>query len=165
MDSFDERVLAALKDGKPRVFSARATSEERVVSLSDFKEKYGDAIMTDKELANCFRYLTRLIPEIGSYVTEKQSIVLKVRPSLSRIKEKIEEMESVTDEEFKTKLIRGEKSSPRRVKSVKKPKTSEGPSLEKWIKKDSRLGNSGLCGTFADISDQVLQRFSLSAQF
>lgn len=147
------------------IVSKNLTSEERVVSLSDFKEKYGDAIMTDKELANCFRYLTRLIPEIGSYVAEKQSIVLRVRPPLSRIKEKIEEMESVTDEEFKTKLVRGEKPSPRRVRSAKKPKPSEGPSLEKWIQKDNSLGNLDLCGTFTDISDQILRRCPLSAQF
>ena len=147
------------------IVSKNLTSEERVVSLSDFKEKYGDAIMTNKELANCFRYLTRLIPEIGSYVTEKQCIILKAKPPLSRIKEKIEEMENVTDEEFKTKLAKGEKPSSRRARSAKKPKQFEGASLEKWIKKNDNLGKLGFYGTFIDISDEVLQRFSLFAQF
>jgi hypothetical protein len=147
------------------VVSKSLSPEERVVSLSDFKEKYGDAIMTDKELANCFRYLTRLIPEIGSYATEKQSIVLRARPPLVRIKEKIEEMESVTDEEFKTKLARGEKPSSRRVRSAKKLKPSKSTSLEKWIKRDGSLGDLCFCNIYTDISDEMLYRFSLFPRF
>ena len=143
------------------IVSKNLSSEERIVSLSDFKEKYSDAIMTDKQLANCFRYLTRLVPEIGGYVTEKQSIVLRARPPLIRIKEKIEEMESVTDEEFKTKLARVEKPSSRRTRSVKKPKPSKGPSLERWMKKDNNLGSSSFQDLFADVSEEILHRFSL----
>lgn len=143
------------------IASKNLSSEERIVSLSDFKEKYGDATMTDKELANCFRYLTRLVPEIGSYVTERQSIALRARPSLTRIREKIEEMESVTDEEFKTKLARVEKPSSRRIRSVKTPSPSKGPSLERWMKKDNNLGSSGFQDPFADVPEEMLHRFSL----
>jgi hypothetical protein len=145
------------------IVSKSLTSEERVVSLSDFKEKYGDAIMTDKELANCFRYLTKLIPEIGNYVTEKKCIVLKAKPPLSRIKDKIEDMENVTDEEFKTKMIRREKLPSRRIRSVKKPKPFKGASLEDWIKKNSSSINYSFYT--ADISEEVSELFSFSTQF
>jgi hypothetical protein len=145
------------------IVSKNLTSEERAVTISDFKEKYGDAVMTDKELVKCFRYLTRIIPEIGQYVTEKQCIVLKAKPQLSRIKAKIEEMENVTDEEFKTRLLRGEKPSSRRTRTAKKPKPFEGQSLEKWFKKNSGIGGPDLYRPFADISDEVLQRFSFFA--
>lgn len=147
------------------IVSKSLTNEERVVSLSDFKERYGDAVMTDKELANCFRYLTRLIPEIGSYVTEKKCIVLRTKPPLSRIKDKIENMESVTDEEFKTKLVKREKPLSRRVRRVKKPKPFKDTSLEEWIKKNGNSRNPSFYFAYVDISDAVSGCFSSSPQF
>ena len=119
------------------IVSKSLTEEERLVSIAAFKNKYGDAIMTDKELANCFRYLTRLIPEIGKYVSGKRSIVLRARPDLSRIKAKIEALEHLPDEEFKVELGKAEKGlSVRSNRSSKKPLPFKG-SLEPWIKKDS----------------------------
>jgi hypothetical protein len=164
--SYSQRVARIGRRIFSFIVSKSLTSEERVVSLSDFKEKFGDAIMTDKELANCFRYLTRLIPEIGSYITEKQHIVLRANPPLSRIKAKIEDMESVTDEEFKTKLITREKAPSRRVRGVKKPKSFKGvPPLEKWLKKNSSSINRSSYDVYTDISSEGSERFSLSTQF
>jgi hypothetical protein len=117
------------------IVSKSLTDEERTVSIADFKDKYGDAIMTDKELANCFRYLTRFIPEIGEYVTAKRSIILKAKPALDRIKGKIEALENVPDEDFKVELSRiDEATKVGRIRSAKKPKPFKG-SLEPWIKK------------------------------
>jgi hypothetical protein len=121
--------------------------------------------MSDKELANCFRYLTRLIPEIGSYITEKRCIALRAKPPLSRIKDKIENMENVTDEEFKTKLVKREKPPSRRVRRVKKPKPFKDASLEEWIKKNGKSRNSSLYFAYVDISDAVSECFSSSPQF
>jgi hypothetical protein len=113
------------------------TEEERVVSVALFKNKFGDAIMTDKELVNCFRYLTKLIPEIGLYVTEKRCIVLKARPDLSKIKHKIEELENVPDEEFKVKLSKiGKRSRIGENRSTRKPVPFKG-SLEPWMHKQA----------------------------
>jgi uncharacterized coiled-coil protein SlyX len=123
------------------IVSKSLTDEERVVSIADFKDKYGDAIMTDKELANCFRYLTRVIPEIGKYVTAQRSIVLKARPALNRIKAKIETLENVPDEDFKVELSKIEKTKFGKNRSAKKPKPFKG-SLEPWIKKDNIIRNS-----------------------
>lgn len=124
------------------IVSKSLTEEERVVSLADFKNKFGDAIMADKELANCFRYLTKLIPEIGKYVTERRCIVLKARPDLSKIKNKIEALENVPDEEFKVELSRMEKGTRTRGgKGIKKPVPFKG-SLEPWIKKQSSNASS-----------------------
>lgn len=146
------------------IVSKSLTDEERVVSLTDFKEKYGDAIMADKELANCFRYLTRLIPEIGNYVTERKSIVLKARPALSRIKGKIEALENVTDEEFKVELSKKEKwASMRGARGIKKPKPFKG-SLERWIKKDDIAKNLGFSEICTNVSDHMFHEFSLLGQ-
>jgi hypothetical protein len=116
------------------VVSKSLAAEERIVSISDFKEKWGDAIISDKELANCFRYLTRLIPEIGDYETRRRSIFLKPKPPLSKIKEKIEDLESMTDEDFKIMLSRKERPPSVMVSGRKKLKPFKG-SLEPWLKK------------------------------
>lgn len=125
-----------------RVFSFMVskslTEEERIVSVTDFKNKFGDAIMTEKELVNCFRYLTKFIPEIGWYVTEKRCIVLKARPDLSKIKNKIVALENVADEEFKVELSKTDRRVRLgRSKTTKKPIPFKG-SLEPWIKKQCR---------------------------
>lgn len=124
-----------------RVFSFMVSKslaeEERVVSVADFKNKFGDAIMTEKELINCFRYLTKLIPEIGWYVTEKRCIVLKARPDLSKIKNKIEALENVPDEEFKVELSKRDRRIRLKGNNItRKPVPFKG-SLEPWIKKQS----------------------------
>jgi hypothetical protein len=117
------------------IASKSLTEEEKIVSITDFKNRFGDAIITDKELANCFRYLTRLVPEIGRYVTQKRHIILTARPDLSKIKNRIEALENIPDEEFKVELGKAEKGIPVGRNKAKKPAPFKG-SLEPWIKKE-----------------------------
>lgn len=115
------------------------TEEERTISVEDFKTKHLDAIITDKELKRCFRYLTVLIPEIGGYSSQGQ-IILKKRPSLDKIKAKLENIQKMSVKEFKVGLMRVARRRLPRIAKIKKPKTVKY-SLDKWLKKGNVLGN------------------------
>jgi len=142
------------------IVSKSLAAEERIVSLSDFKEKWGDAIISDKELANCFRYLTRLIPEIGDYETGKRSIVLKPKPPLSKIKEKIEGLENMTDEDFKIMLSRKERPTSIMVSGKKKLKPFKG-SLEPWLKKGDIATSLDFFEVTSELPDNMVHRVFL----
>ena len=110
------------------------TEEERKVTAEDFKHRYVDALMTNRELVRCFRYLTMLVPQIGYYDTEKQQILLAKRPSLRKVKSRLQEIQSMTEETFKVELARiGKKEI--RIISTKRPKAAQKTTLERWLNK------------------------------
>lgn len=115
------------------------TEEERTISVEGFKTKHLDAIITDKELRRCFRYLTTLIPEIGEYSSQGQ-IILKKRPSLDKIKAKLENIQKMSVEELKVELTGVARRRLPRIAKIKKPKIVKYP-LDKWLKKENVLGN------------------------
>lgn len=135
--SYGQRVARIGRRILSFIASKSIDKEERVVSITDFKNRYGDAIITDKELVNCFRYLTRLVPEIGKYVTSKRSIRLNSRPDLSKIKDRIEALENIPDQEFKVELSRADKGISVGGSKAKRPIPFKG-SLDPWIKKEDQ---------------------------
>ena len=136
--SYGQRVARIGRRILSFIASKSLDKEERVVSITDFKNRYGDAIITDKELVNCFRYLTRLVPEIGKYVTSKKSIRLNSRPDLTKIKDRIEALENIPDQEFKLELSRADNGINIGRTRAKRPKPFKG-SLEPWLKKDDQF--------------------------
>ena len=105
------------------VASSYLTEGERIVTLQDFRQRHADAIMTDKELKKCLRYLLKLIPEIGEYNSATGEVVLAKRPSLDKIKTKLENIGSMTNEEIKVELARiGGKITVRGAKPPKPPR-------------------------------------------
>lgn len=116
------------------------TKEQRTISVDDFKTKHLDAIITNKELKRCFKYLTMMIPEIGEISSEGQ-MILRKRPPLDKIKVKLEMIQKMNVEEFKVELWKISKKRLPKVPEVKKPKAVKYP-LDKWIKKENTLKNS-----------------------
>jgi len=112
--------------------STYLTEQERTISINNFKEKHLDAIISDHELKKCFRYLITLAPEIGQYSSATSEIALNKRPSLNKIKTRLETIQKMTDVDFKTELAKLGKKIPRF--KIKKPKP-EKYTLEPWLKK------------------------------
>jgi hypothetical protein len=111
--------------------SVYLTEKERIVTIQDFRERHPDAIMTDSELKRCLRYLMTLIPEIGEYNNATGELVIAKRPSLDKIKTKLEKMQEMTEEEIKVALARIGKER-RGLVSAKRPKPQK-TKLDKWL--------------------------------
>lgn len=118
------------------------TEEERKVTAEDFRRRHVDALMTNKELVKCFRYLTTLIPQIGYYDIRKQQIVLTKRPSFKKIKSRLQEIQLMTEENFKVELARISKRKTGII-STTRPKVTQKATLEKWFDK-SMVSDSSL---------------------
>jgi len=121
-----------------RIFAFMAsnyiTEEERIITTEDFRERYPDAIMTDRELKRCLRYLMMLIPEIGRFSSSTGEIVLAKKPPLDRIKAKLENIQKMTEEDIKSELFRiSERLGGVRVKRKAPQKTI----LDKWLPEKS----------------------------
>lgn len=107
------------------------TEKERIVTLQDFRDRYPDAIMTDRELKKCLRYLLKLVPEIGEYNSATGELILGKKPSLDKIKTKLENMQKKTEEEIKVELARiGKKLG---VVTVRKPRVKQKTKITKWL--------------------------------
>ena len=109
------------------------TEKERIVTLQDFRYRYPDAIMTENELKKCLRYLLKLVPEIGEYNSATGELVLAKRPSLDKIKTKLENIQKKTEEEIKVELARISKKI--RVGKVKLPKARQKTKITEWFPK------------------------------
>ena len=108
------------------------TEKERIVTLQDFRDRYPDAIMTEKELKRCLRYLLKLVPEIGKYNSATGELVLAKRPSLDKIKAKLEKVQEMSEEELKVELARiGKKPGVK----FKRPKVKQKTKISKWFPK------------------------------
>lgn len=107
------------------------TEQERIITTEAFRERHPDAIMTDRELKKCLRYLTKLVPEIGQYNSTTGEILLARRPRLDKIKAKLESIQAMTEEDLKVELSRIGKKEKGIVtlKSLKPQKTT----LERWL--------------------------------
>lgn len=116
------------------VATAYLTEEERKVTTEDFRSKHVDALMTNKELVRCFKYLTMLIPQIGNYDHAKQQILLAKRPPVYKIKSKLREIQSMSEENFKVELAKIGKKEPGIIRS-KRPKTTQKTKLVEWMNK------------------------------
>ena len=112
--------------------SVYLTEEERIVTIQDFREKYPDAIMPDGELKKCLRYLMSLVPEIGEYNTATGELILAKRPSLDKIKVKLEEIQKMTEEDIKVELAKISKKVG--AVTVKRPKPQK-TKLDEWLEK------------------------------
>jgi hypothetical protein len=118
------------------------TEKERIVTLQDFRDRYPDTIMTDGELKKCLRYLLKLVPEIGEYNSATGELILAKRPSLDKIKTKLESMQEKTEQEIKIELARIGKK-PGVVKS-KKPKVKQKTKITKWFPEKASSESSSL---------------------
>ena len=121
--------------------AAYLTEEERKVTLQDFRRRNADALMTDKELTRCFRYLITLIPQIGHYENKNQQILLAKRPSVNKVKSKLVAIQSMSEESFKLELARIGKKNVSIVLG-KRPKEVQKTKLDRWIKKPMKSNAS-----------------------
>lgn len=131
--AYGERVYRIGRRFLSFVASSYLTEKERIVTLQDFRERYPDAIMTDRELKRCLRYLLKLVPEIGEYNSATGELVLTKRPSLDKIKTKLENIQKMTEEEIKIELTRIAKKI--KVSKVKHPKAPQKTKISKWFPK------------------------------
>jgi hypothetical protein len=122
------------------VASSHLTEKDRIVTLRDFRETHPDAIMTDRELKRCLRYLLKLVPEIGKYNSATGEVVLAKRPSLNKIKTKLENIGNMTDEEIKIELVRI--STRITVGGVKHPRTPQKAKISDWFSKKKAISKS-----------------------
>jgi len=111
------------------------TEKERIVTLQDFRDRYPDAIMTEKEMKRCLRYLLMLVPEIGEYNSATGELVLAKRSSLDKIKAKLETIQEMTEEKIKVELARISKKPG--VVKFKKPKVKQKTKITEWFPKKS----------------------------
>jgi len=142
MLTYPERVFRIGRRILAFIASTYIVEEDRTISIQKFRERYLDAIVTDKELKKCFRYLTALVPQIGQYDSARVEIELPKRPSLDKIKTELEKIQGMTDIQFKTALAHL-KTKPHRL-LVRKPKPPTGYSLEPWIRNKSTKMHSQL---------------------
>ena len=119
------RILASLA-------SLYISEKDRIISLQSFKEKHKDVTMTDKELRNCFRYLSKLIPEIGAYKSGTGELILAKRPSLDKIKAKLLEIQDMTNEEIKVRLAKIGKVG---IREPKRPRGSQETKISDFFPK------------------------------
>lgn len=135
--AYGERVFIIGRRILSFLASAYITDRERLITIDDFRERYpdADAIMTDAELKRCLRYLLKLIPEIGEINTTTGELLLAKRPSLDKIKRKLENIQEMTEEEIKIELAKiGKKGVKLGFKRPKPQKTK----LDKWLQKRGR---------------------------
>jgi hypothetical protein len=133
--SYGERVFRIGRRILTFIASAYITEKERIITIHDFKERYSDAIMTDRELKRCLRYLIKLIPQIGEYNSATGEIVLAKRPSLNKIKTKLENIQEMTEDEIKVELAKIGRTTG--LVGLKRPKKPQKTKLDKWIPKQS----------------------------
>lgn len=128
-------------------FMATAYIEEkdRIITLQDFREKYPDTIMADGELKKCLKYLMTLVPKIGEYNSATGEITLAKRPSLDKIKTRLENIQEMTDDDIKIELATTSKEE-RGIIRLKHPK-SQGTKLDNWLPKGSISQGSGSMST------------------
>lgn len=122
------------------IASSYLTEKDRKVTLRDFRERHPDAIMTDNELKRCLRYLSILVPEIGKYNSVTGEVVLAKRPSLDKIKTKLENIGNMTYEEFKVELARI--SIGIKVGGVKHPKAPQKTKISDFFSKKKAVSKS-----------------------
>jgi len=128
------------------------TEKERIVTLQDFRDRYPDAIMTDGELKKCLRYLLKLVPEIGEYNSATGELILAKRPSLDKIKTKLENMQEKTEEEIKVELARiGKKPG---VVKFKHPKVKQKTKITEWLPK--KYVSESSCFPHYDLRVEIL---------
>lgn len=129
--AYGERVFRIGRRILTFMASAYLTEKERIITIQDIRERYPDAIMTDRELKRCLRYLIKLVPQIGEYNSATGEIVLAKRPSLIKIKAKLESIQKMTGEEIKLELARiSKRTGGIRFKRPKPQKTR----LDKWLR-------------------------------
>jgi len=130
--SYGERVFRIGRRILSFMASAYLTEKERIIAIQDFRERYPDAIMTDGELKRCLKYLMMLIPEIGEYNSATGEIVLTKRPSLDKIKVKLENIQKMTEEDIKVELAKISRKREKGIVSLKRPKPQK-TKLDKWL--------------------------------
>ena len=138
--TYGERVFRIGRRFLSFVASSYLTEKDRIVTLRDFRERHVDAIMTDRELKKCLRYLLKLVPEIGKYNSATGEVVLAKRPSLDKIKTKLENIGNMTDEEIKVELARISGRIP--VSGVKHPKIPQETKISDWFSKKRGISKS-----------------------
>jgi len=131
--AYGERVFRIGRRILSFIASSYLTEKERIVTLQDFRERYPDAIMTDGEMKKCLRYLLKLVPEIGEYNSATGELILAKRPSLDKIKTKLENIQKKTEEEIKIELARISKKVG--VVKAKRPKARQETKLTEWLHK------------------------------
>ena len=114
--------------------SLYVSEKDRIVTLEAFREKHKDVIMTNKELKKCMRYLSKLVPEIGEYNSATGKLKLAKRPSLDKVKAKLENIQEMTDVEIKVELARINKVGIRGG-GVKRPIAPQKTKLSEWFPK------------------------------
>lgn len=139
--AYGERVYRIGRRILTYLASKYLTEKDRIVTIQDFKERYPDiTVMTDRELKRCLRYLLKLIPEIGGYNSATGELLLSKRPSLDKIKNKLENIQKLTEEDLKIKLAKISKTDiyGRKIKLKKKQQATK---LDKWLPTDSSKKN------------------------
>jgi len=131
--AYGERVFRIGRRILSFMASVYLTEKERIITIQDFREKYRDAIMTDGELKKCLRYLMMLVPEIGEYNSATGEILLAKRPSLDKIKTKLENIQKMAEEDIKVELVKISKKEKGRV--TFKPPKPQKTKLDRWLPK------------------------------
>lgn len=119
------------------------TEKERTVTVQDFRDRYPDVIMPEGELKRCLRYLIKLVPEVGEYNSASGELILAKRPSLDKVKVKLEKIQERSETEIKLELARISKT--KRAVRIKRPKPQEDK-LDKWLPEKSVSQSSCLAG-------------------
>jgi hypothetical protein len=119
-----------------RIFAFMAsnyiTEADRIITIENFREQHPDTtVMTDRALKKCFRCLMLLVPEIGVYNSASGEIVLSKRPKLDKIKERLESLQDMDDQQIKVELTK----SSRRVKltTIQRPTKRQKTNLDPWL--------------------------------
>jgi len=133
--AYGERVFRIGRRILTFLASSYLTEKDRIVTLQDFRDRYPDAIMTDKELKKCLKYLLKLVPEIGHYNSATGELMLAKRPSLDKIKTKLEKIQEMSEADLKIELARISKQV--RVGKVRRPSIKQKTKITKWFPEEA----------------------------
>lgn len=150
--AYGERVYRIGRRILAFIATSYLTEKERIVTLQDFRDRYPDAVMTEKELKRCLRYLLMLVPEIGEYNSATGELVLAKRPSLDKIKTKLEKIQEMIEEEIKVELARISKRV--RMGKIKVPKVKQKTKITEWFPKKAVSESS--CLPYYDLHVEIL---------
>ncbi|MDH5481680.1 MAG: hypothetical protein OEY22_02205 [Candidatus Bathyarchaeota archaeon] len=150
--AYGERVFRIGRRILGFIASSYLSEKDRIVTLQDFRKRHPDAIMTDRELKRCLRYLLKLIPEIGEFNSATGELVLAKKPSLDKVKNKLEKIQEMSEEEIKLDLAKISKKM--RVGMAKVPKAKQKTKITEWLPKNAISESS--CLPYYDLHVEAL---------
>jgi len=99
------RILSRLLSWYSKSMLIREDTEQ-IITVDKFKKTHEDWIRSDERLKDLLRYLSILVPELGTYDRNRNEYIIKLRPRIGAILKKQKDIQQMSDRQFKEELRR-----------------------------------------------------------